>query len=333
MLSSTEQEPGIPPLPLSDQRPLSTDISQRLEQKLQQYNASGNVFQSWLFEILSVTTSALCIGESTLELVQANNSTDLVIGTIIGILVYVENQALSKSSFGLTIITVSSKVASAALILPISEAIGQLKWAWFQGKKPKSAFDFEIFDKASRGAWGSFLLLCRTKGRSLAALGAILTVLLLAIDTFFQQVTDLRERWILYGDSVLPRSVRYAPSADYVYDSAIGNDLPSVVSNNDLRRALTPFFYDQNGTTPLSTGNSSQAEIPLHCPTSRCEWDSYTTLSVCSACEDVSYLLQYACLTMRLDWIRSSTGPGSEETYPNGTILVDSLHSNQESDH
>ena len=86
---------------------------------------------------------------------------------------------------------VLSKVASAALILPISEAIGQLKWTWFQGNESKEMIDFEIFDKASRGAWGSFLLLSRTRGRSLAALGAVLTLLLLATDTFFQQVIEL----------------------------------------------------------------------------------------------------------------------------------------------
>ncbi|KAH4359990.1 hypothetical protein HBH99_256340, partial [Parastagonospora nodorum] len=37
------------------------DITQRIERRLAQYNASQNVFKRWLFEILSVTTSACCI--------------------------------------------------------------------------------------------------------------------------------------------------------------------------------------------------------------------------------------------------------------------------------
>jgi hypothetical protein len=41
----------------------SLDITQRIERKLAQYNASQNVFKRWLFEILSVTTSACCIGK------------------------------------------------------------------------------------------------------------------------------------------------------------------------------------------------------------------------------------------------------------------------------
>ncbi|KAI4924172.1 uncharacterized protein J4E92_007253 [Alternaria infectoria] len=190
-------------------------------------------------------------------------------GIIIGLLYYLHDQSHNKWPSGLTIITVLSKIASAALILPISEAIGQLKWTWFHGKKSRDAFDFEIFDKASRGAWGSFMLLCRTKGKSLAALGALLTVLLLAIDTFFQQVTDLNERWKLQGNSSIPRTVRYTPSLALTYDSTWDNE-PVATMNQDLKRTLDPFFFDQNGTRPFLTEGGPQAEIPLVCPTSRC---------------------------------------------------------------
>ncbi|EMD93578.1 hypothetical protein COCC4DRAFT_191454 [Bipolaris maydis ATCC 48331] len=277
----------------------SFDFLSRVEQKLAQYNASESILKRWLFEILSVVTSAACMG------------------AIIGILCYIDDRSLNKWPSGLTIITVLSKIASAALILPISEAIGQLKWTWFNGKKSRDAFDFEIFDKASRGAWGSFMLLCRTKGKSLAALGALLTVFLLAIDTFFQQVTDLPERWIVQGESSIPRSIRYEPRVDGQFDSTW--DTTEVAQlNPDLRRAMYPFFYD-NGTQPTVVGNTTQAEIPLVCPTSRCEWPSYETLAVCSACEDVSHMLEYACLRMKMDWIRNSTGPGTDSTWPNGT--------------
>jgi hypothetical protein len=76
----------------------------------------------------------------------------VTIGAIIALLYYLDNQSLSKWPPGLTLVTILSNIASAALILPISEAIGQLKWTWFHGKKSRDAFDFEIFDKASRGA-------------------------------------------------------------------------------------------------------------------------------------------------------------------------------------
>ncbi|KAH7093060.1 hypothetical protein FB567DRAFT_162614 [Paraphoma chrysanthemicola] len=278
----------------------SLDITQRLERKLARYNASQSALKRWLFEIVSVTTSAICMA------------------VIIVILVSLKDQPLSKWPLGLTIITVLSKIASAALILPISEAIGQLKWSWFHGKESKDAFDFEIFDKASRGAWGSVLLLIRTKGRSLAALGALLTVMLLAIDTFFQQVTDLPERWTRRGEGLIARAIRYEPEGVLAWQSNMG-DLPLSQDNQDMKAALTPLFYDKNSTQTYTNRNGSEADFPVSCPTSVCEWSPYQTLGVCSECADISSLLSYACLPMKMDWIRSAKTTSQNHTFENGT--------------
>ncbi|KAI4924173.1 uncharacterized protein J4E92_007254 [Alternaria infectoria] len=132
-------------------RPL--DLVQRLEKKLAEYNASQNVFKRWLFELASWLISALCMG------------------AVIGIYITISGQEMAKSEQYLTISNTLGKIASATLIVPTSEALGQLKWNWFH--KSNAMWDFEIFDKASRGAWGATLLLFRTKGRSLAALGKL----------------------------------------------------------------------------------------------------------------------------------------------------------------
>ncbi|XPS69558.1 hypothetical protein M3J09_001826 [Ascochyta lentis] len=113
----------------------SLDIPQRMEKKLARYNASQNVFKRWLFEIICWITSAACMG------------------AIIGILLYCQNEPLNEQSFALSTYNVLSKIASAALIPPISEGIGQLKWTWYLSGESKEMIDFEIFDKASRGAW------------------------------------------------------------------------------------------------------------------------------------------------------------------------------------
>lgn len=91
----------------------------------------------------------------------------------------------------------------------------------FNGKKSKEVWDFEIFDKASRGAWGSILLLFRTRGRSLAALGALLTLLLIANDTFFQQVIEFPERWSQKGYGGIGTTTWYDPTTSTeTYDGA-----------------------------------------------------------------------------------------------------------------
>jgi hypothetical protein len=136
--------------PLSRQRKRSApNIAQRIEKRLWQYTLSGNVVKRWLLEIISWIISSVCMG------------------AIVVVLLYLEGDKLPTLPLGLTLnayIAVLSKIASAALLLPASEALGQLKWSWFQGDS-KKMWDFEIFDNASRGPWGSILLLIRTKGR------------------------------------------------------------------------------------------------------------------------------------------------------------------------
>jgi len=87
--------------------------------------------------------------------------------TIVALLFYYDGKKQPKHVIkGITLnafIAVFAAIAKAALILPVSEAIGQLKWIWL--RKERKLFDFYAFDNASRGPWGSAILLCTTKGR------------------------------------------------------------------------------------------------------------------------------------------------------------------------
>jgi hypothetical protein len=106
------------------------DFTQRIERKLAEYNASPNAIKRWLFEILSWLTSAICMG------------------AIVALCIWARNKPMSQVGGFLTYTNVLGKIASAALIVPTSEALGQLKWNWFQ--ESKAMWDFEVFDKASR---------------------------------------------------------------------------------------------------------------------------------------------------------------------------------------
>jgi hypothetical protein len=108
----------------------SLDLTQRFEQQLAKYNASQNVFKRWLFEIINWLVSASCMG------------------AIICIYVWLDDKPMSQAGVHLTYANLLGKVASALLIVPTSEALGQLKWNWFQ--QSNAMWDFEIFDKASR---------------------------------------------------------------------------------------------------------------------------------------------------------------------------------------
>ena len=286
----------------------SLDITQRFERKLAKYSASNNVFKRWILEISCWIISALCMG------------------AIAGIYVHIDGQTMLSSEQKITWINVLGKVAAAALIVPTSEALGQLKWNWFH--KSRAMWDFEIFDKASRGPWGAVMLLFRTRGRSLAAFGALLIVLLLAIDTFFQQVVNYPDHWRLmstYG--VLPTVKHYRPGTRPQYSHH--NEM--AMYNRYLSPIANDYFYG-NGTQPVPFGNGTRPDIPLSCPSSNCTWPIYETLAVCSRCEEVSTILDITktCMMTTIDWSSNWTGPITEEPFPNATVCGHFLNATSE---
>ncbi|KAI4943224.1 hypothetical protein J4E91_009664 [Alternaria rosae] len=274
----------------------SLDFTQRIERKLAEYNASDNVFKRWLFEISSWLISACSMI------------------AIVLIYVRIKDQPMSTSSAFLTWTNVLGKFASAALIVPTTEALGQLKWNWFHNSK--AMWDFEIFDKASRGPLGALMLLYRTKGRSLAALGALLILLLLAIDTFFQQVTAISDRWT-------PQATLAAVPKAYNYESAYPKEYLDgyeiATDDKDTFLTIEKFSYGE-GIRPVVFGNAVRPDISISCSTSNCTWPLYKTLGVCSQCTDISTELSFACLTQTVDWTADSDGLFDlQQPYPNAT--------------
>ncbi|KAJ4984176.1 hypothetical protein SVAN01_10347 [Stagonosporopsis vannaccii] len=282
------------------------NLAERIEQRLFQYSISGNIVKRWLLELISWIFSACCMA------------------AIVAVLIHLQDDRLSNWTLdrrtGLTLnayISVLSKMAGASLILPVSEALGQLKWNWFL-QNSKQMWDFEIFDNASRGPWGSLLLLVRTKGRALAALGAIITLCLMALDPFFQQVVDFPDRWArLDTPARIPRTVQYRPDFSQVYSES----MPYSEEDQDVALVANKFFYG-NGTQPLPFGNGTRPDIPLSCPTNNCTWPVYETLGVCSQCADISsYLTNYTCIYGTVDWTSNLNGGFNVDgSYPNATM-------------
>lgn len=122
-----------------DQRPLIRTSTTFYERVLTDW---------WWWELFSLFVSFSCVS------------------AIIGVLAFYDGKRQPDFVIpGITLnafVALFAAVAKAALILPVSEAIGQLKWMWF--KKDSKLWDFFTFDGASRGPWGSLMLLKTTKG-------------------------------------------------------------------------------------------------------------------------------------------------------------------------
>ncbi|KAH7113749.1 hypothetical protein B0J11DRAFT_619197 [Dendryphion nanum] len=280
--------------------PSPNNAAQWLEKKLWQYSSSKSVITRWILEIISWCLSALCMT------------------AVIVVLIFVQNKRAPEWPLSQTL-NMLSRVASAALILPVSEALGQLKWNWFQTKS-KTMWDFEIFDNASRGPWGSALLLVRTKGRTLASLGAAVTLLALAMDPFFQQLFDIRERWSIVGNGSIPIVTNFDPLYPEIFTGNTG--IPDMLIDSYLDVTASKFFFD-SGKKPVYFGNVTRPEISLSCPSRNCTWEPYDTMAVCSSCTDASPMLSFGCHTTAVDWTMNLTGGygnwrPKEQPFPRG---------------
>lgn len=102
----------------------------------------------WYLEILWCLVSVACFCALTVVLRRFNG------------------QPLPKWRYGLTINTAVaflSTISRAGFVIAVSESVSQLKWLWHRRERP--LVDFQAFDEASRGPWGSLKLLVvmRTK--------------------------------------------------------------------------------------------------------------------------------------------------------------------------
>ena len=156
----------------------------------------------WIWEVGSLLLSTTCVG------------------AIIAVLLRYDGKPLPRWDYGLTIngvISVLAVIAKASMILPIAEAISQLKWHWYW-KHRRPVLDFQFLDAASRGPWGCLMLLCRPRQWNVASIGALITVGALLMEPSLQLIPSYYSRLSKSGTSSVARSVYYKDYYTY-FDS------------------------------------------------------------------------------------------------------------------
>lgn len=211
----------------------------------------------WLWELLSVILSVSCL-----------------IALVIILRVY-EGRSLPDWPLGITLntlVAVLSTIMEASMMVPVAACISQLKWIWF--RRPNALNDFDSFDMASRGPWGALLLLYRISFKGFVALGALVTILALAMGPFLQQIISFPLR---PDSSTGLASIRRAQ----IYDEG---------------EYYTPF------NTGVSWGPGLQTKAAIYrgiftadvppvdpfCSTGNCTFPVFDSLAVCSKCQNVT---------------------------------------------
>jgi hypothetical protein len=207
---------------------------------------------------------------------------------IIVILFKVQDKPLANWHFSIqpnSLISVLTTVGKTAMLVAVAESIGQLKWLHFDGQA-RPLDRFQQFDEASRGPWGSAMLLWGTKGRAiLASIGAFITIVGLGIEPSAQQILGFPTRLTNVHNTTASLDI-----ADVYWSKAlVSTGTTGVVATNaDLLRLQTA----------IVNGMVNQTAQPFFvCPTGadNCQWSNFTTLGVCSICEDITETVTYNC--------------------------------------
>lgn len=140
---------------------------------------------------------------------------------IVGILVSVDNKPIEDWKLSIqpnSLVAVFSTIAKSALLYPLAECIGQLKWHYFDTIIAKPLEQMQAFDTASRGPWGATTFTWSTRGTTvLASMGAVITVLMLAFEPFTQQILAFSSRNVLLHNetgNVLATNTWFQPNLD-----------------------------------------------------------------------------------------------------------------------
>ncbi|KAJ6049190.1 hypothetical protein N7444_005906 [Penicillium canescens] len=243
---------------------------------------------------------------------QTATTTDsiLALGLLIGIAIifwYMDDKPLSawrgRVSLNATI-SILTTAYTTALMHGVSTFIGQSKWLHFKNG-PRKLADFEIFDGASRGVWGSILLLTTVKW-NLATIGAFITILRLAFSPFTQQVVLIDQRDIIStaGTATFGYAHNYSRS---LLNGLANSGIGSIPQDPGMQSTIIQGLYGINTAEPFK------------CP-GVCRWtESYISLGFKAECRNVTQeTLQVATCEGDEDSLRqcNMTTPGGVDLAP-----------------
>lgn len=187
------------------------------------------------------------------------------------------------------------------MMVPITGCLSQLKWEQ-HFCRPNPLNRLQIFDEASRGPWGSFVMLYRMWYQALLASALALLILIsLGIDTSAQQILGFPQRLVVLSDvsaeigmaetyhskGLSPKTSSTCLSATFVWD-ADNTTVYTALPNTDLLSLQTSLV---NGIS----GSVFQPYFQCPGPATECSWGNFTTLGVCGQFEQITNITTPYC--------------------------------------
>lgn len=171
-----------------------------------------------------------------------------------------------------TMIAVLSTAARSALVYVVSALIGQLKWCWLR-RSNRRLQDVQAIDDASRGPLGAIGVLSTWVGGPLTAFGSAITLLLIALGPFVQQLVE-------FPTHEIPQAQTGEGTGAFVLQNL----------NYTLFQGSSDVSLDKIGSVVAAGLNFNPNFLRLRatCPTARCSWDNFKSIGWCSKCQDAT---------------------------------------------
>lgn len=202
-----------------------------------------------------------------------------------------------------TLIALLSTIMRALLLISMAAVISQSKWLWYGRDRP--LHHFRNFDEASRGVLGSFRLLFTAPKSVYGTMGALITILSLAIGPFTQQAVNT-----VPCVQNLTVTVPSIPIAHFAPGTAENSSLLF-----DVHRFSDPPLQTM---AVLTNGMISDSTITPACPTGDCifrpdsQGVTHSSIAMCSTCIDTTPLVsvRHGNFTLPNQWVFLTTGYG-----------------------
>ncbi|KAF6793727.1 hypothetical protein CMUS01_16073 [Colletotrichum musicola] len=250
---------------------------------------TDSIWRVWAFEVACIFLSILFFvgGLSFFFLLSLEGLTVLTPCSVVIVAVFfvLDEKPLPDWPSGFTLnsfLAFFATLAKASFMIPVSVAISQTQWAWLsqEGAKSRALYDLEIIDQASRGAWGSLVLLWRFRFRHVVVLGAALV----AISALTAPITQLAINYPILDIPVT------GEVADVQAVQDIRTPGARLITATRLSNQLAVFLDHTMFKEPLSYNDIAQKG--LFCSTGNCTFDRYHSLGVCMKKANVSSYLR-----------------------------------------
>lgn len=242
------------------------------------HSAKRTIFCSWWREIVATIFSITSMGLVLLLVLKINNTS-------------LESWNFHVGSISIqpnTLISVLTTVGQTLMMVPVAACIGQLKWRYF--RRARHLHHMQLMDDASRGPWGSLLLLCHLASTraATASLLALVTIAALGIGPSAQQILEFRPAQVLLKNATaeIGLATNYSSKSYVSQWGSRSRAFYTSTYNNDIFKLQSSVI----------DGLAGSVFVPnFKCTGDTCTWPDYTSLGICGSYYNLTDKIEADC--------------------------------------